>query len=371
MNTVLFRAMRENMKKIFVFVLISGLFIQGTLQKSEKTEGIPRSFILQLRKRKTDDQNLIRTPDSTSPPDGYSLNNISTAYLNGPLSMRVIPITYLIVVTVGIPANITVLCLLITKVRKVSSALLYSSLAVTDLLLLLTLLFKASYHLHGNNWVLGEAACRVVTACFYGNLYCSALTLTCITLKRHLAVVHPFQYITFPKITGTAWAASAVWGVFGVAILPELLVQQSYWLHRLNRTSCHDVLPLKDKSHNFLLYYHLVLTILCILVPLVVTAVCFIRIIKELTRSDYDWAMYIKANSLVFGIFLVCFLPAGVLHFLHHVQLSLNGTDSLYVYFNVAVCLCCLHACLDPFLFFLMSQSTGTKLYTEFQKETP
>lgn len=298
-----------------------------------------------------------------SPPALNLLNNSTVRYLGGSLSTRVIPIIYMLVVTVGIPANVSILCLLVTKIRKVSSAILYCSLAVSDLFLLLSLFFKAHYHFHGNHWVLGETACRVVTACFYGNLYCSAMTLACISIKRYLAVVYPFLYKSMPKRMCAAWVSLALWGVFGVAIIPELIVQQSYWLPQFNRTTCHDVLPLDHSSHMFLLYYHLILIILFLVVPLVVTIACFARIINELTRSHFDWGMYIKASSLVFSIFLVCFVPPGVLHFVHYVQLFVNGTETLYMYFNVAVCLCCVHACLDPFLFLLMSKSASSRLY--------
>lgn len=303
-------------------------------------------------------------PDSTAPPAALqSLSNITVRYLDGALSTRVIPVVYILVVAVGVPANVAIIGLLATKIRKVSSAILYCSLAVSDLLLLLSLLFKAHYHLHGNHWALGEAACRAVTACFYGNLYCSALTLTCISIKRYLAVVHPFRYKSLPKRACTSWACLGVWAAFGAAVVPELLVQQSYWLPQLNRTTCHDVLPLGHASHAFLLYYNLVLAILGLLLPLVVTVACFVRIVHGLNRSHYDWATYIKASSLVFTIFLVCFVPAGVLHFVHYLQLSADGTERLYVSFSVGACLCCLHAALDPFLFVLMSKSSGSRIY--------
>ncbi|XP_061589878.1 proteinase-activated receptor 3 [Cololabis saira] len=361
------------MRNLLVFVLVV-LLISGTLQKKEKRRRRmkqsnssvvgPRTFkgdLLNLTKSDFDaTQDLFSSDD---PPALALLSSGTIAYLSGPLSTLVIPIIYMLVVAVGIPANVCILCLLASKIRKVSSAILYCSLAVSDLLLLLSLFFKAHYHLYGNHWVFGETACRVVTACFYGNLYCSAMTLTCISIKRYLAVVCPFLYKGLPKRMCTAWVSLAVWGMFGAAIIPELLVQQTYWLPELNHTTCHDVLPLDHGSHKFLLYYNLALTVLGIVVPLVVTAVCFVRIIRELNRSHYDWAMYIKASSLVFGIFLVCFLPAGLTHFLHYVRLFVDGTESLYVYFNLAVCLCCLHACLDPFLFIVMSKSAGSRLY--------
>ncbi|CAI5667525.1 proteinase-activated receptor 3-like [Oreochromis niloticus] len=220
-----------------------------------------------------------------SPPALHLLNNSTVGYLGGSLSTRVIPIIYTLVVTVGIPAN---MCLLVTKIRKVSSAILYCSLAVSDLFLLLSLFFKAHYHFHGNHWVLGETACRVVTACFYGNLRCSAMTLACISIERYLAVVYPFIYKSMPKRLCAAWVSLALWGGFGVAIIPELIIQQSYWLPQLNRTTCHDVLPLDHSSHMFLLYYHLILIVLFLMVPLVVIAVCFARFINKLTRSHSD-----------------------------------------------------------------------------------
>ncbi|XP_017286674.1 proteinase-activated receptor 3 [Kryptolebias marmoratus] len=366
------------MRKLLVFVLLFVLFLHGAFQNKGKRrknaknnssrryvpeprtfKGIPNP-IIQTKL----DLDATQTPNFThSLPALQSLSDSAMGYLRGPLSTQFIPVIYVMVVMVGIPVNLTILCLLVAKVRKVFLALLYCSLAVSDLLLLLSLSVKVHYHLLGNHWVLGETACRIVTAYFYGNLYCSALTLACITVKRYMAVVHPFMYKSFPKMTYAVWIVVAVWAVFGAAIIPQLLVQQSFWIPDLNRTTCHDVQPLDYNSHKFLLYYNLVLTVLSLLVPLVVTVVCFIRIITELSRSHFDWAMHIKASSLVFSIFVVCFLPAGVLHFLHYVLLSVRGTESLYVYFNLAVCLCCLHACLDPFLFFIMSRSTSSRFY--------
>ncbi|KAI3361725.1 hypothetical protein L3Q82_002078 [Scortum barcoo] len=336
-------------------------------EKNKKAFPVPRTFKgdLIIQTESFPIINGTQAPiSSRSPPALQSLSNSTVGYLRGPLSTRVIPITYFFVTAVGIPANVAILAALASKIRKVSSAILYCSLAVSDLFLLISLFFKAHYHLHGNHWALGEAACRVVTACFYGNLYCSAQTLACISIKRYLAVVHPFMYKSLPKRTCTAWVTLALWGVFGAAIMPVLLIQQSYWLPQVGRISCHDVLPLDLDSHIFLLYYSLFLTTFGFLLPLVVVVVvCYGRIVCELNHSHHDWAMYIKASSLVFVIFLVCFTPAGLLHFIHYVQLFMDGMESFYMYFNVAVCLCCLHACLDPFLFLLMSKSAGSNFY--------
>ncbi|KAF3701764.1 Proteinase-activated receptor 3 [Channa argus] len=363
------------MGKLCLFFLLCFSCLNDSLQQTGENNTslvvlpVPRIFKGDLIPPVTPTKEFIplngtQAPISSDSHPALRLQSNSTAgYLRGPLSTRVIPIIYILLIIVGIPANVAILCALASKVRKVSSAILYWSLAVSDLFLLVSLCFKAHYHLHGNHWALGEAACRVVTACFYGNLYCSAQTLACITTKRYLAVVHPFMYKRLPKRTFTAWVTTAVWVMFGAAVLPELLIRQSYRIPELDCITCHDVLPLDNNSHMFLLYYNLIVTTLGLLVPLGVTVVFYIRIIYELNQSHFDWVMYIKASTLVFVIFLLCFSPAGVLHFLHYVQLFVNGTESLYIYFNVAVCLCCLHACLDPFLFLIMSRSSGSRLY--------
>ncbi|XP_062340449.1 proteinase-activated receptor 3 isoform X1 [Osmerus eperlanus] len=369
------------MGKLYIFLLLSILFLDVTLQAKGKT----------VRRNNRNSSDMIHprtfrghspTTKSLSLPNGTqkqaphsSLNahplveelwlpsNSTAEYLSGALSTRVIPGVYLLAIVVGIPANVAILSALVTKVRMVSSAILYCSLALSDILLLLSLLPKVHYHLHGNHWAFGEATCRMVTACFYGNLYCSAHTLACISVKRYLAVVHPFLYRRLPKRACSAWACLVVWLVFGAAAVPELLVQQSYRLPQLGLTTCHDVLPLDYNSHAPLIYYKVFLTFLGLLLPLVLTAGCYAFIVYELNHTHYDWALYVKASSLVFVMFLVCFVPAGTLHFLHYVRLFAEGEDGFYAYFSVAVCLCCLHSCLDPFLFLLVSKSTRTTLH--------
>ncbi|KAB5549127.1 hypothetical protein PHYPO_G00063740 [Pangasianodon hypophthalmus] len=311
-------------------------------------------------------QNSTETQTRSSGAAGRALvllSNSSASYLRSSLSTRAIPSIYVVAIVIGVPANIAILVSIGTKIRAVSAAILCCSLAASDLLLLLSLMLKAHYHFLGNNWTFGEAACRLTTACFYGNLYCSAHTLACVSIKRYLAVVHPFFYKSLPKRSCTAWTTLGVWLVFSLAMLPNLLVNQSYDIPELGITTCHDVLPANASSHNFLVYYNIGLTLLGFLLPLLVTAACFASIVWHLNRSHHDWSVYIKASTLVFLIFVICFSPSSCLHFLHYVHVFTSRDDNFYAYFNVVVCLCCLHCCLDPFLFVLMSRTTGSKLY--------
>ncbi|XP_042604128.1 proteinase-activated receptor 3-like [Cyprinus carpio] len=366
------------MGKVFLAVLIALIFLNATQAKGQKDRKVkpnstdivrPRTFqghaipvnVPLPPNRATDPQTPV-LPSALDFEVKLQSNNTAN-YLQGPLSNRFIPAVYIIAAIVGIPSNSAILVSVGAKVRVISSAIMYCSLAASDLLLLCSLLLKAHYHLSGNNWIFGETACRITTACFYGNLYCSAFTLACISIKRYLAVVHPFLFKSLPKRTFSIWSCLTIWIIFIIATVPEFLVQQSYRIADLGVITCHDVLPANLDYYQWLIYYNIGLTCVGFFLPLVVTVACYTSIVWHLNRSHRDWALYVRASTFNFIIFVLCFGPSSCLHFVHYVLLSVDSTESFYIYFSVAVCLCCLHCALDPYLFLLMSRTVGSKRY--------
>ncbi|XP_051533388.1 proteinase-activated receptor 3 [Myxocyprinus asiaticus] len=365
------------MGKVFLFVCIALLLLNETQAKEKLAKKNNRTSVARPRffQGNAITVNVPLPLNRTEPKTHIShsapmvavevelRSNNTATYLRGHLSKWFIPAVYIIAIVIGIPANIAILVAVGTKVRIISSAILYCSLAVSDLLLLLSLLLKAHYHLNGNHWIFGETACRITTGCFYGNLYCSAYTLAWISIKRYMAIVHPFFYKSLPKRSFTAWSCLAIWIVFIIAILPEMIVRQSYHIAHLGIVTCHDVLPTNFNVYQWLVYYNLGVTCVGFFLPLVVTVVCYTSIVWHLNRSHRDWALYIRASTFNFIIFIVCFGPSSCFHFVHYMLLSTSTTENFYIYFSVTVCLCCLHSALDPFLFVLMSRTVGTKCY--------
>ncbi|KAI1900296.1 hypothetical protein AGOR_G00048520 [Albula goreensis] len=351
------------MKTLLLGLLLSLMLLDASLPVAGKKPRVAKRNatdilipkVFNARRRNSSEQN------STSLLPELDVTEDHIEYYTGILSTLIIPLAYIVTIAVGLPANAVILRTVSTKTKTFPTAILYCSLAVSDLLFLLTLCFKVHYHLNGNNWVFGEAACRVVTACFHGNAYCSIHTLTCIGVKRYMAIVHPFTYKSLPKRGCTVCSSLAVWAVFLVAMVPELLIRQSYLLPKMEIITCHDIQPLEDQSLSFLLYYKLGLTFFGFIPSFFVTLFTYSSIIHRLNKSDSHWVHYIKVSTLVFVIFIVCFTPSSVILFTHYVNLYTSRPDHLYVLYNVAVCLCGLHSCLDPFLFILMSKTTGSK----------
>lgn len=299
---------------------------------------------------------------STQPWLYVDTEDAVTAYTTGDLSTRVIPLSYILAMLVGIPSNTYILAFLRVRAKSLSTVVFYVNLALSDLLLLLSLALRVHYHFNGNNWTFGEISCRLMTALFYGNVYCSAQSIACISLKRYLAVVRPFLYRRLAKTTLAMWTCLVLWFLFVAAIVPELLVRQTYHIAQLGITTCHDVLPFEEKSHSMLLPYRLMMVCLGFMVPFLICIYTHMAVVYHLQQSGCDWRPFIRVSTVVFFIFVVCFLPSGILHIAHYICLFSTGNDGLYGYYRVAGCLCCFHSCLDPFLCMLVSKTAASEL---------
>ncbi|NXO80267.1 PAR4 protein, partial [Sitta europaea] len=196
------------------------------------------------------------TPEATPcpraiPGDQATVNNVTyllipeatRAQLGSALTVRLIPALYSLVLLLGLPANALALWVLATRAERLASTVFLMNLAAADLLLISVLPFKISYYFLGNHWPFGEGLCRLTTALFYGNMYCSVLLLTCISADRYLAVAHPFWSRAFRTPTLAAGTCAAVWLCAAGLTLPLALQRQSYPLLGTGLTLCHDVLP--------------------------------------------------------------------------------------------------------------------------------
>ncbi|XP_047236696.1 proteinase-activated receptor 3 isoform X1 [Girardinichthys multiradiatus] len=320
---------------------------KGSLNKYNYTNQLPDPFVV-----------------GTDPHLDVDPEGPVTAYTTGAISSWFIPLSYILTILVGIPSNTYILAFLRVKLssKMLSTVVLNLNLALSDLLLVLSLALRVHYHLNANNWIFGEISCRLIAALFYGNVYCSAQTIACISVKRYLAVVKPFLYRRMTKTSLAVWMCLVVWFLYGAAIVPELLVRQSYYITKLGITTCHDVLPLEEPSHSLLVPYRLMLVFLGFLLPFMVCIYTHIAVVYHLEQSSCDWKLFIRASTLVFIIFVVCFFPSGILHAAHYIHLCSSGDDTLYGYYRLAICLCCFHSCLDPFLCMLLSMTANSEL---------
>ncbi|XP_072715815.1 proteinase-activated receptor 3 isoform X1 [Ciconia boyciana] len=282
------------------------------------------------------------------------VNNTTLEYLTSSLSTKLIPAIYLSAVLLGVPSNAIILWMLLFRIRSVCTAILYTNLAVSDLLFCIMLPFKIAYHINGNNWIFGEMMCRTTTAVFYGNMYCSILLLTCISVSRYVAIVHPFTYKSLPKRAYAIAVCATVWTIVFLYMLPLCIMQQIYYVKQLDIYTCHDVHNACETISSFQFYYYVSLAIFGFLIPLATIVFCYVSIIQ--TLKTHEWFWYVKVSLLILTIFAICFVPSNIILIIHHINYYYYNTDGLYSFYLIALCLSSLNSCLDPFLYFLMSK---------------
>lgn len=75
--------------------------------------------------------------------------------------------------------------------------------------------------------------------------------------------------------------------------------------------------------------HRLMLVCLGFIVPFLICIYTQVTVVYHLCRSGCDWRAFLRVSTLVFVIFVVCFLPSGILHITHYIRLFSSGDDRL------------------------------------------
>ncbi|KAM4884101.1 proteinase-activated receptor 4 [Sylvia borin] len=303
------------------------------------------------------------------PGDQATVNNVTyllipeatRAQLGSAVTVRLIPCLYSLVFLLGLPANALALWVLATRAERLTSTVFLTNLAAADLLLISVLPFKISYYFLGNHWPFGEALCRLTTALFYGNMYCSVLLLTCISADRYLAVAHPFSSRAFRSPALAAATCAAVWLCSAALTLPLALQRQSYPLLGAGLTLCHDVLP-RHEDDGFYFHYFVALIAGAFLLPLLLLALSSAAVLRVLVRGGGRYTHAAQLTALVVVTLVVFYAPSNVLLLLHYSSPCSKLHGRLYLGYMVSLALSTCNSCADPFVYYYVSEDFREKV---------
>ncbi|CAH2297237.1 ase-activated receptor 1, partial [Pelobates cultripes] len=292
----------------------------------------------------------------------------SAEYFTSPWMTTFIPSVYTVVFIVALPLNIMAIIIFLTKMKVRKPAVVYMlNLAVADVLFASTLPFKIVYHFSGNNWILGSGMCSFVTASFYCNMYCSILLITAISVDRFLGVVFPIQSLSWRTVRRSWVVCILIWVISIVSTVPLLTIEQTKHVAKLNITTCHDVVNVKDHE-TFHVYYFSSFCLLFFFVPLILSSVSYFGIIHSIRYSkssnSYKRRQAVFLSIVVFSIFIVCFGPTNVIFLSHFLPMfSGNVNESLYFAYILCVCVGSISCCLDPLLYYYVSPECQGYVY--------
>ncbi|XP_036888180.1 proteinase-activated receptor 2 [Sturnira hondurensis] len=291
----------------------------------------------------------------------FSVDEFSASLLTGKLTTVFLPIVYMIVFVVGLPSNGLALWVFLFRTKKKHPAVVYMAcLALADLLSIIWLPLKIAYHIHGNNWIYGESLCKVLIGFFYGNMYCSILFMTCLSVQRYWVIVNPMVH-TRKNANIAIGISLGVWLLILLVTIPLYVVKQTSYIPALNITTCHDVLP-KEVLVGDMFNYFLSLAIGVFLFPAILIASAYVLMIRTLQSSAMDEnsgkkrKRAIKLIVTVLVMYLVCFTPSNLLLVVHYFMIKHWGQSRVYAPYLVALCLSTLNSCIDPFVYYFVSE---------------
>ncbi|XP_026211986.1 coagulation factor II (thrombin) receptor-like 1, tandem duplicate 1 [Anabas testudineus] len=296
----------------------------------------------------------------TETSEGVTLNSQASEILSSRLTTVFLPVIYIIVFVVGLPTNAMAIWVFLFRTKKKHpSSIFMANLALADLLFVIWVPLKIAYHFNGNNWIYGEGLCKVLVAFFYGNMYCSIAFIACISVQRYWAVVHPLSQQKKSNCKAVSISV-AVWVVVWLITIPLYLYDQQVRVTNLNIQTCHDVTrPSQKKTAAG---YFLTMGTLGFIVPTVVCVVSYILMLKALRNSMEDPSITRKRRKAVVLIitvlimFVVCFTPSNIMLLVHYTLLLQNTTNNLYGFYITTLCLASLNSCIDPFVYYFISE---------------
>ncbi|XP_023194335.1 proteinase-activated receptor 1-like isoform X2 [Xiphophorus maculatus] len=272
-----------------------------------------------------------------------------------------------------VPINLAAIVAFFKGIQPKKPAAIYMlNLASADLLFGLMLPFKISYHFMGNNWIFGWFLCRVVTASFYWNMYCSVLLIACISVDRFLAVVYPIDSLAWRKTENTIKACVTMWVLSFAASVPLVVSDQTAHVEGLNITTCHDVQTVE--AILWLKIYFVAICFCLFVLPFLVTVGSYTKVIWTLSsvarglqgRSRKKTRAVVMILT-VLVIFVLCFMPTNCFLLAHYLLFegsnnASKATDSSYGLYLMFLCLGSLNCLLDPLLYYFGSSQCQRQL---------
>ncbi|XP_068455569.1 gastrin-releasing peptide receptor-like [Clinocottus analis] len=275
----------------------------------------------------------------------------------------------------GLIGNITLIKTFCSakSIRNVPN-LFMSSLALGDVLLLVTCAPVDASRYLSEEWLFGRVGCKVIPFIQLTSVGVSVFTLTALSADRYKAIVKPLDIQKSSTTTSIVLRAALIWLLALLLAVPEAVFSD---LHTFSVASTNesfvtcapyphagDLHPKVHSMASFLIFY---------VIPLLVISVYYTFIARSLMRSasnlpvegnlharrQVESRKRLAKTVLVFvGLFAVCWLPCHIIYL--HRSFHYSEVDTSLGHFVGSVAariLAFTNSCLNPFALYLLSNT--------------
>ncbi|XP_062858545.1 neuromedin-B receptor [Trichomycterus rosablanca] len=285
----------------------------------------------------------------------------------------VIPSVYILIICVGLLGNITLVKIFITtsSMRSVPNIFI-SSLAIGDLLLLVTCVPVDALRYFYEEWVFGGVACKLIGVIQLTSVGVSVFTLTALSADRHKAIVNPMDIQTSSATFWTCLKAISIWVVSVLLAVPEAVFSQVVHMSDGNSTFAACVpYPLSNEMHPKV--HSVMIFLIYFVIPLGIISIYYYHIARTLITSAYNMPGEMSEHTkrqmetrkrlakivLVFvGLFALCWFPNHLLYMYRSFNYEQIDSSLLHLIITLlARVLSFSSSCTNPFALYLLSDS--------------
>uniref|UniRef100_A0A674MBS8 Si:dkey-78k11.9 n=1 Tax=Takifugu rubripes TaxID=31033 RepID=A0A674MBS8_TAKRU len=271
---------------------------------------------------------------STQINSSNTMNNSSCPRVSFSFTGKFLPPVYILVFFIGLAANGWGLRSLLKNWKNwASSGIFVLNLGIQTFLYLLTLPFLVTF-------------CKITRFCFNLNLYGSIGFLTCISVYRYLAIVHPMRAMGRITFTHSVIISVTTWLLVGIQCLPDMFYTKTF---KRNTEKCFDTTD--DEYVESYLKYSLGWTFMGFCIPLLITLGCYGHVLVLKQRC-------MKLLFLLVLLFSVCYIPYHILKNLNlwsRLQfiwkVCPNWSNGVYIAHQLSRGLVCLNSALNPLVY--------------------
>uniref|UniRef100_A0A672ZN47 Lysophosphatidic acid receptor 6a n=1 Tax=Sphaeramia orbicularis TaxID=375764 RepID=A0A672ZN47_9TELE len=297
-------------------------------------------------------------------------SNNSTCAKNDEFKYPLYSTVFSIVFVIGLITNVVAIYIFTCSLKLRNETTTYMiNLVVSDLLFVFTLPLRVFYFIN-RHWPFGGTVCKVSVSLFYTNMYGSILFLTCISVDRFLAIVHPFRSRTLRTKRNAKIVCIAVWVLVLSGSLPTgfLLDKPSHKDNETNTIFCFENFSSNQwKSH--LSKVVIFIETVGFIIPLLLNFCCSIMVLQTLRRPQtisrggkLNKTKILRMIIVHLSVFCICFIPYNV----NLIFYSLVRTKTLKgcfvesvvrTFYPITLCIAVSNCCFDPIVYYFTSET--------------
>lgn len=288
-------------------------------------------------------------------------NNSSNCSYDDSFKYTLYGCMFSMVFVLGLISNCVAIYIFICTLKVRNETTTYMiNLAMSDLLFVFTLPFRIFYFAT-QNWPFGDVLCKISVMLFYTNMYGSILFLTCISVDRFLAIVHPFKSKTLRTKRNAKLVCIAVWLTVIGGSAPAVFFPSTH------SHFCFEKFP-EATWKTYLSRIVIFIEIVGFFIPLILNVTCSSVVLRTLnkpvtlSRSKINKTKVLRMIFVHLVIFCFCFVPYNVnliLYSLMRTQTIVNcsAVAAVRTMYPITLCIAVSNCCFDPIVYYFTSET--------------